>query len=201
MTLIRSNFLAASALLGSVVATSAAAVPVQYGANGHYYMHVAGTFTWTEALADAQTMTHLGLQGYLATITDGGENTFIQGLGQDGWIGGTDQATEGVWRWASGPEAGINFWNGDGSGSSPTYANWGALEPNNAGGEDHAVFRTTNADWNDLGDFGFGHGYFVEFSPATPTPEPLVVSVAVAGLAGICWIRRRRDRAPTPQRH
>ncbi len=50
------------------------------------------------------------------------------------------QQAEGVWKWMTGPEVGLPFWNGDVGGSAPAgiYANWNNGEPNNAGDEDYA---------------------------------------------------------------
>ncbi|MEI7829727.1 MAG: PKD domain-containing protein [Prolixibacteraceae bacterium] len=89
---------------------------------GHFYTFISRpNITWTAARAEAATKTYYGLQGYLATITSDEENAFIQtktnGLG---WIGATDQAVEGEWRWVTGPEGaldggqGLLFWRGSG---------------------------------------------------------------------------------------
>jgi hypothetical protein len=76
------------------------------------------------------------------TITDVAENTFVGDLvGPFGpypngvaWIGGSDAAVEGQWRWVDGPEAGDLFWNGAGAGGNiGAFANcWHPSEPNSA---------------------------------------------------------------------
>ena len=101
---------------------SVQAAPTFFAGTGHYYEHIATTTTWAAARTAALGMTHLGESGYLVTITSVEENTFLSTLSGSGWIGGTDQTTEGMWVWADGPEAGVNFWNGNAAGSSPTFA-------------------------------------------------------------------------------
>src|SRR5690606_14753608 len=120
-------------------------------ANGHYYEYVSAPgMTWADAKAAAESRELFGLKGYLATVTSAEENAFITPkLGGDGWMGASDAAIEGQWRWVTGPEAGTLFWTGTGSGSSVdgNYENWGDGEPNNAGEEDYAHFISSNGKW------------------------------------------------------
>ena len=72
-----------------------------------------------------------------------------------GWIGGTDEEEEGLWKWASGPEKGTVFWNGNINGSTPNFAYWNNNEPNNCcQGEDYAHITDNSigisGSWNDL---------------------------------------------------
>ncbi|WP_282040755.1 T9SS type B sorting domain-containing protein [Winogradskyella flava] len=148
-------------------------------ATGHYYIYVSDIgISWTEALEAASQQTYFGLQGYLATITTAEE---VQLTGEQaqgtGWIGGSDQVSEGVWRWESGPEAGQVFWNGTVSGSAPDgmFEFWNNGEPNNLGDEDYAHITDPNigilGSWNDLPVTGstdpaspyHPKGYIVEF--------------------------------------
>ena len=91
-----------------------------------------------------------------------------------GWIGASDLATEGDWRWVTGPEGlenggtGVPFWSGNGisSGGSAVngeYSNWNEPnEPNNAGPEHYAHVTSPNVGeigtWNDLPDPASGGG-------------------------------------------
>ena len=84
----------------------------------------------------------------LVKIDSAGENNFIKRefLTEEEhyWIGLTDSAKEGDWKWT------------DGTGLTG-YTNWRSSEPNNASGEDCVEIKLGNygkkyydAEWNDL---------------------------------------------------
>lgn len=132
--------------------------------NGHYYEFVPSVgITWNNARIAAANRTYYGLQGYLATITaaDEAQLSGEQSAGA-GWIGGSDEQTEGIWRWMTGPEIGMIFWNGGINGTTPNYANWNNGEPNNAGDEDYAHITAPGVgilgSWNDLSNTGEASG-------------------------------------------
>ena len=75
--------------------------------NQHYYKLIQSStpVSWTTAVANAAATNYLGLQGYLVTITDAQENGFISQLvNSNTWIGASDAAVSGVWRWVTGCE-------------------------------------------------------------------------------------------------
>jgi gliding motility-associated-like protein len=156
---------------------------------GHYYQFVPNIgITWTNAKAAATSLNYYGLKGYLATILSADEAQ-ISGEQAEGagWIGGTDEVTEGVWRWVTGPEglanggAGIVFWNGTGNGSTPNFAFWNTQtnEPNQQGDEDYAHIKSNNVpgprgSWNDLSNTGSTSGDY----------QPKGFIVEYGGMAG-----------------
>ncbi|MFV8268560.1 T9SS type B sorting domain-containing protein [Flavobacterium sp. GT2N3] len=160
--------------------------------NGHYYEYISNPgISWTAAKAAAENSTYFGLQGYLATITaqDEAQLCGAQANG-NGWIGGSDAETEGLWKWVTGPDIDrVVFWNGGANGTSPTYSNWNNGEPNNSNGVEHYAHVKapdvpgTPGSWNDLqlnGDATGNYqakGYIVEYG-GMPGELPLLISTS-----------------------
>lgn len=155
----------------------------------HFYRFVSSPgISWSSAMSQAASSKYFGMQGYLATITSSGENSFIQQKTKGvGWIGASDAYTEGDWRWVTGPEGNENggqgrlFWRGTGTQAygnpnlgpvNGAYHNWNRFgsatnaEPNQSGDEDyaHITFFSNNPGeslkWNDLPNAG-GNGQYV----------------------------------------
>ena len=150
-------------------------------ATGHYYEFVSDpNICWMAAKAAAATRTYGGLQGYLATLTSAVENVAVTGrVTGNYWFGASDAASEGDWRWVTGPEAGTQFWqstntnpnavNTGGATLPGQYSNWDGGEPNNfqPGGESYAHIFGASGKWNDLANcsnvsYPIG-GYLVEY--------------------------------------
>lgn len=158
----------------------------------HFYQFIAAQgITWEDAKIAAENKFYYGRRGYLATLTSEVEANFAgkQASGA-GWIGGSDEETEGVWKWVTGPEAGTIFWNGEVNGSTPNYAKWNNNEPNdfkgnNPIGEDYAHITDPSIGipgaWNDLPNEGgtnlyVAKGYVVEYGVPSDPPLNIVAS-------------------------
>lgn len=100
--------------------------------NKHYYQRFDNSRGWHAAKAYCEK-----LGGYLAVITSKAEQDFIwtqfgkTNTQTEGfWLGASDEAKEGVWRWVSGER-----WK---------YNNWHSSQPNNAGSyQQHYLFMAT----------------------------------------------------------
>ena len=76
------------------------------------------------------------LGGHLASISSSEEDIFLKENFQRGWIGFTDSASEGTWRWTDG--------------SQVTYTNWEVGQPDNTRGIQHyAQAWTQSGKWDD----------------------------------------------------
>jgi hypothetical protein len=187
----------------------AGAAPMPFG--GNYYDYVAALdISWADAEAAAEAATYHGVQGHLATITSGSENTFVLGLAPvfgsfaGAWLGG-EVTGSGTGTWVVGPEAGQDFSVG-GTAILGAYANWGGIEPNNAPSKVYMNIGTSFAgigtgNWADAsGGVSSGgdpiKGYFIEYeTSAVPLPAALPLFATGLGLIGI-FGRRRRRRGP-----
>jgi len=171
--------------------------------DGHTYKLIESTATWEQANNVAEKMTLGGHSGYLARIDSAAENRAIFDIvsgrlsseqrdattPNDGsgtafiWLGGSDAASEGDWRWLNN---GDPFWLGDFNGSSVggRYHNWG-VQPDDATGNEDALamglgdwpepFYDLGAagQWNDL-DPGNALMYVIEFNT---TVEPIQMNL------------------------
>lgn len=172
---------------------------VYYDYTQHFYEFVsASAISWTSAKTAAESRYYEGYQGYLATITSAAENTFVTSKCTGaGWLGASDAATEGVWKWVTGPESGTTFWNGGKNGSAVVdqYNKWHInVEPDNNGDEDylHIMGQTKPSwastypigSWNDFPDAAGTniYGYVVEYGPAAGVSLTDVSSSATVGI-------------------
>ena len=146
--------------------------------NTKYVVINTGSINWTNARvhAAAASASDPEYDHYMATITSSDEQDEIDrqlGGAANGtalWLGGSDLALEGDWRWVEGPEGKENgglgrlFWQGNGTKSPPAfgqttgspyngaYENWNdPIEPNDSGtSEDALQILSTDGEWNDL---------------------------------------------------
>lgn len=195
----------------ALAAPALQAAPAQWttasGGNGHWYDYVPAIsifagIRFDTAQSAAQASSHLGMAGYLATITSPAEQDFITasfaflvGFGATGsaWLGASDVAQEGDWRWLGGPEAGQALgWTGwlpNHPVSVPEDHDLLALHINAA-----TVGEATRFGWMSVHSDGGALGYIVEYgdgvTPAVPEPQALLLMLAGLGVLG--W-RLRQD--------
>ena len=137
--------------------------------NLYQYVDHGANITWTDARTASLAATFGSYSGHLANISSQVENDVaLAELTGNTWIGASDQAVEGEWRWVDGPEAGQQFWQGAAAGSGGTpvggrYNNWQSPEPNNAGGEHYAHMFAGSGDWNDYPNSLSVQGYLIEY--------------------------------------
>ena len=122
--------------------------------NGKVYL-LSDEGSWTEAQAQA-----VSFGGNLVTVNDATENQFlVNTFGTERlWIGLTDQAVEGQFRWANGEVF--------------TYNNWASGQPDNFGvgeGEDYVEINVNGIAglWNDLPNDLFSLRGIIEIAAST----------------------------------
>jgi len=144
----------------------------QQNYNGHSYYRSTGSATWTTARTNCSNM-----GGHLVTITTSGEQSFLYGLWPSGWIGLTDEVTEGTWRWVTG--------------ETYSYTNWNSGEPNNSGNEDYVQF-VSNGRWNDLNN-NSSLPYVLEFEYLVTTSSWALYKTIYTNAAGYYSISEAYD--------
>lgn len=144
----------------------------QQNYNGHSYYRSTGTAVWTTARTNCSNM-----GGHLVTITTSGEQSFIYGLWPSGWIGLTDEVTEGTWKWVTG--------------ETFSYTNWNNGEPNNSGNEDYVQF-VSNGKWNDLNN-NSSLAYVLEFEYLVTTSSWVLYKTIYTNSAGYYSISEAYD--------
>jgi Lectin C-type domain/Secretion system C-terminal sorting domain len=104
-----------------------------------YYCSSTSSNTWTQAKAVAAAT---GMGGHLVIINNSGENEFVRSkiMASTVWLGLTDAAVEGSFKWVDG--------------TVPTYTNWASGEPNNLSinsctNADYAILDKTSGQWKD----------------------------------------------------
>ncbi len=150
----------------NVVSTSDAETQGYKFYNGHTFKYYSDTKTWANAKDACEA-----LGGHLATSTSAEKNTFLSTLTTDtAWLGGTDEAEEGVWQWVTGEE-----WS---------YTNWASGEPSNYGSGKAQHYLVTNHSstglWDDA-EYTTTRGYICEWDYDIREPRTLTLSIANDG--------------------
>ena len=120
----------------------------QSGGDERRFEVVTGTFTWIQAKSDAENR-----GGKLACIKNAEDQSSVEAImqGASYWIGGTDEITEGQWKWVDG--------------EAMSFQNWAAGEPNDVNGGENALQIYPSGEWNDLPTNSTSlDGYIIEFS-------------------------------------
>lgn len=142
---------------------------------GHYYYAYSDVMTWTNAKAACERV-----GGHLATITSAAEQAavldYLRGYsGCSGyWLGGTDAASEGDWRWITGETWSYENWDEE---QPDNYYSLDNISPTGEHDEDYLGLAVNDRNWANNGywnDFSDNHagsdtalGYLCEWDYAS----------------------------------
>jgi hypothetical protein len=153
--------------------------PVLSSGAQHYYELVPDPASWTDAKADAESRSYLGVTGHLVTIESAAENAFVAALYTVfGWIGLSDEALESSFVWVTGEPL--------------VYINWLDGEPSNFSSFDEDYVHLYLGGWSDV--INVGLPYVVEYD-ITATPIPGALPLFATGIAGLGFLACRRRKA------
>ena len=188
------------AVLGVVaffpLSRAAFAAPVQWtvasGGNGHYYERIDQQgLTYSDAVADAASMSFLGLPGHLVVFETPTYSNEVQFVNDNVYPPGV-QSGRAYWVGASSPD-GNNPWTCvDGSVvPSSITSGWNIDHFEGPGAEGATFFQpsTTLWDYIETNSSGLASGYIVEFQPV---PEPTSAILVLAGGALLAGFSLRR---------
>ena len=137
-------------MIGGGGATGASCPADTFG--GHTYAFCVGPLAWADAQTDCMAK---GMR--LVRIDDSTENAWVQSIAFAGiasvasvywsWIGATDVAVAGEWRWTDG----TLFWLGNMNGAAQggLYADWAAGSPGNGGSSSDCGILERSGFWKD----------------------------------------------------
>ena len=112
--------------------------------NGKWYHVYLEDVPWERAKEKCSAA-----KGQLAVVPDAATWEFIKGLSIGKlWLGATDAATEGIWKWVDG--------------TPMTFTAWRKKEPNNYKGREHCLM-VMDGVWNDFARDSNCVGYICEW--------------------------------------
>ena len=163
-------------LAGKSDSTGGVNIPVPdvqfFSKTGHYYKFVSSTTSWVEARRLALASTYNGMQGYLATPNSAAEMDFLRkkSSGAEIWLGISDAAVEGCWKYTDGPEANTVMFVSSGAANCSLvgtgYNNFGPGEPNNnpgfVDGTQNVAYVRSDGAWDDSASPGY-FAYVIEY--------------------------------------
>ncbi|MEM8499380.1 MAG: LamG-like jellyroll fold domain-containing protein [Pseudomonadota bacterium] len=125
-------------------------------ATGKFYKVVQSTEVWSTAQSIAIADQLNGVSGQLATVRSAYEQELIRSMIEavgitDAWLGGSDAAVEGEWRWLSGVTPVDQFADASGDQVNGSFERFGGTEPNGGAGENQLEIRALDGAWNDEG--------------------------------------------------
>lgn len=142
---------------------------------GHYYYAYSEVMTWTEAKRACEQV-----GGHLATITSAGEQAAVLDYlraynNRSGyWLGGTDAANEGDWRWITDEKWSYTNWDEE---QPDNLFSWDNISPTGEHDEDYLGIAVSDRNWANNGywnDFADNHagadtslGYLCEWDYAS----------------------------------
>jgi len=184
---------------------SSSGVVLHPGTGNHYELVLAAGIGWFAARDQAAQRSFRGVPGHLVTITSQGENDFLYATFATGptdalvWTGGWEPDDDGVWRWAVGPEAGIQYSSGSSQVPPIDFANWVGTEPNDLAADEDFMsyviggFTGSEGGWADSPEVNTGSdpivGYLVEYETPVPgsVPPTLEVSLVSGTVINLAW--------------
>ena len=146
---------------------------------GSFYRKYTTGASWEAANTSAYNFNMFGVPGHLVHVNSQAENNYINGAngynGSPGWLGGSDKAGEGNWKWYYGSLPGEQFYDYVNNGFisvgvsvDDSYENWGVGEPGGGTSESYLQMNhpsLVSGDWLDNlpTNSGLTNQYIYEF--------------------------------------